>query len=261
MSWFSSAELYATRVKFPHLDIHEYGHLYVSIFAISIFEHEISEVLKALGVSSDKLVAGEDTDVYHLASALKDNEKKDDFHAKILPFLANEQEEFIVDRFNEAEAFRHLMVHNSMGMLPSVQECRRGVRVLQRLLTAFKRDAAASRLGTLYEQLSLDVIISEVDPLVLAKFLASNLLGKFERTLSSWLLSVEKCLAKPLSLYGFIESPLFIKECERKPDFDRFYKAVKGGRAASIRGLCHWLPFFYSYQLRKERLQKVELFV
>jgi hypothetical protein len=39
---------------------------------------------------------------------LKDNEK-DDFHAKILPFLANEQEEFIVDRFNEAEAFRHLL--------------------------------------------------------------------------------------------------------------------------------------------------------
>jgi hypothetical protein len=251
MSLFSSAELYATRVKFtlaqrpfPHLDVHKYGHLYVSIFAISIFEHELSEVLKTLGVSSDRLLGGEDTDVYYLASALKDNEKKDDFHAKILPFLANEQEEFIVDRFDEAEAFRHLLVHNSIGVLPSVQECRRGVRVLQRLLTAFKRDAAASRLGRLYEQLCFDDIISEVDPLVLAKFLASNLLGKFERTVSSWLLSVEKCLAKPLSLYGFIESPIFQKEREKKPDFEKFSKTVKGGRAASIRGLYHWLSFY-----------------
>jgi hypothetical protein len=221
------------------LDIHEYGHLYVSIFAISIFEHELSETFKELGVSSDKLVVGEDTDLYYLASALKDNEKKDDFRAKILPFLANEQEKFIVDQFNEAEAFRHLLVHNSMGVLPSVQECRRGVRVLQRLLTAFKRDAAASRLGTLYEQLSLDVIISWLDPLVFAKFLASNLLGKFERTLSSWLLSVEKRFVKPLSLYGFIESPIFQKERETKPDFCKFSKAVKEGRASSIRGLWH----------------------
>jgi hypothetical protein len=217
------------------LDIKEDGHLYVSIFAISVFEHELSEGLKALGISSDKLVVGEDTDAYYLFSAMKEK----DFRSKIMPFLVGGQEEFIVEQFHEAEAFRHMLAHKINRVPPSVEECRRGVRALQRLLTVFKRDAAASRLGTLYEQLCLDVIVSEVDPLVLAKFQASNLLSKFERTLFSWLLSVEKCSATPLSLYGFIESPLFQTECEKKPQFVSFYKAVKGGHAASIRGPWH----------------------
>jgi hypothetical protein len=47
------------------IDINDCGHIFVSIFALSIFEHKMSEVLKGLGVSSNKLLPGEDTDTYY----------------------------------------------------------------------------------------------------------------------------------------------------------------------------------------------------
>jgi hypothetical protein len=222
------------------IDINDCGHIYVSIFALSIFEHKISEVLKELGVSSAKLLPGEDTDTYYLLAALKDNEQRDDFHSKVLPVLKDKQqephlEEFIVERFNEAEAFRHLLAH-SIGVLPSVQECRYGIRTLQRLLVSFKCGAEADQLGTLYEQLSLDLVETKADPLVLAKFLASSLLGKFERMIFSWLQSIEAASATPFSLYGFTSDDSFQRDCQRKPDFAALSSAVKDKRTAKLRG-------------------------
>jgi hypothetical protein len=229
------------------IDINECGHIYVSIFALSIFEHKMSEVLKKLDVSSSKLLPGEDTDTYYLAAALKDNEHRDDFHSKVLPFVKDNQqepelEEFIVERFNEAEAFRHLLAH-SIGVLPSVQECRRGIRTLQRLLLSFKCGAEADQLGALYEQLSLDIVESKADPLVLAKFLASSLLGKFERMIFVWLQSIEAASATPFSLYGFTSDRSFQGECPRKPDFEALSLAVKDKRTAKLRGakICNWI--------------------
>jgi hypothetical protein len=217
------------------ISIKEYGHVYVSIFALSIFEHEMSDVLKRLEVSSNKLVAGQDTDAYYLAAALKDSASRDDFHSKVLPSLKAQQEELIVERFNEAEAFRHLLAH-SIGVLPSVQECRGGVRTLQRLLSIFKCDDAAARIAVLHEQLNLEVIVSEADPLVFAKFLGSSLLGKFERILSSWLQSVEASSASPFSLYGFTSDISFTRECERKPGFEALSRAVKEKRSSKLKG-------------------------
>jgi len=222
------------------IDINDCGHIYVSIFALSIFEHKMSEVLKGLGVSSNKLLPGEDTDTYYLAAALKDNEQRDDFHKRVLPFLENKPqdshlEEFIVERFNEAEAFRHLLAH-SIGVLPSVQECRYGIRTLQRLLVSFKCDAEAAQLGALYEQLSLDLVETTADPLVLAKFLASSLLGKFERIIFALLQSIEAASATPFSMYGFTSDVSFQRECQRKPDFEALSLAVKHKRIAKLRG-------------------------
>jgi hypothetical protein len=217
------------------LSIKECGHVYISIFALSIFEHEMSDILKMLEVSSKKLIAGEDTDAYYLAAALKDTSSRDDFHSKVLPFLKDQEEEFVVDRFNEAEAFRHLLAH-SIGVLPSVQECRGGIRTLQRLLSIFKCDAAAARIAVLHEQLNVDVIVSEADPLVLAKFLGSSLLGKFERILSTWLQSIEATSAPPFSLYGFTSDISFTRECDKKPDFEALSRAVKAKRSSKLKG-------------------------
>ena len=229
------------------IDINECGHIYVSIFALSIFEHKMSEVLKGLGVSSNKLLPGEDTDTYYLAAALKDNEHRDDFHSKVLPFVKDnkqepELEEFIVERFNEAEAFRHLLAH-SIGVLPSVQECRYGIRTLQRLLVSFKCGAEADQLGALYEQLSLDIVESKADPLVLAKFIASSLFGKLERIIFELLQSIEAASATPFSLYGFTTDISFQRECPRKPDFEALSLAVKYKRASKLRGakMCNWI--------------------
>ena len=216
------------------LDLDECGHVYVSIFALSIFEHAMSDLFKSLKLSSSKLVSGLDTDAYYLASALKGN----DFRTKVLPFLAsmrkdfNSEEEFIVDRFNEAEAFRHFLAH-SVGVIPSVQECRAGIRTLQHLLNAFKCDEAAARVKKMYEQLSFDVVTSEANDLIVAKYLAANLLGKFERMLSTWLKSIETV---PYSLYGFTTDEKFQTDRSKYPDFKSLSQAVESKRTAKLRG-------------------------
>ena len=216
------------------IEINESGHVYVSIFAISIFAH----LFKVLKLSSKKLVADQDTDAYYLASALKDTEKCDDFHAKVLPFLAssqkqfNAQEEFIVDRFNEAEAFRHSLAH-SIGLHPSTQECRAGIRTLQRLLAVFRCDEAAARVMKMYGQLSVDIISSDADDLILAKYLAWNLLTKFERMLSTWLKHIE---TTPYSMYGFTTDKQFQRDCAIHRDFKSLSKAVESKRTAKLRG-------------------------
>jgi hypothetical protein len=226
------------------IDINECGHIYVSMFALSIFEHKMSEVLKMLGVSSTKLLPGEDTNIYYLAAALKDNEQRDDFHSKVLPFLnrMQEEQEFIVERFNEAEAFYRLFI-DGFGVVPSVQVCSGGIRTLQRLLVSFRCDAEAARLGALLEQLSLDLVECEADPLVLAKFLASSLLGKFERIIFAWLQSIEAASATPFSMYGFTSDISFLRECKKKPEFEELSLAVKDKRTANLGGakICNWI--------------------
>ena len=221
------------------IDVDESGHMYLCIFALSIFEHAMSKLFKVLKLSSKKLVAGQDTDASYLACALKDTKRCNDFRANVLPFLSsgnkelNLQEEFIVDRFTEAEAFRHVLLANSSGVLPSVQECRAGIRTLQRLLTVFKCDEAAARVKKMYQQLSVHAISSEADDLIVAKFLASNLLGKFEHMLSTWLKSVE---AAPYSLYGFTTDEKFQKDCSKYADFKSLSQAVESKRAAKLTG-------------------------
>ena len=113
------------------LNLNGAGHIYVSLFAISIFENSLSDRFKALGVTDDKLVSGKDTDAYFLLTIVKNT---DTFHKIIIPSVENDDIDFLLERFIAAEAFRHMLAHMH-GMPPSAHECLQGIRVLQQLLS------------------------------------------------------------------------------------------------------------------------------